>query len=545
MANNKIRGSLQIQEKSTPLNKLTTVPSFFVRVISVASNVILNGTQTVDGVALNAGDIVGCFAQTTTTQDGVYIVNAGGAWARSHLALTGYDLSGHSITVTEGTTLSATVWGFQNAQGLGVVGTDNLQPIQLAGGGLIGADNGLSIRGSDVILGGDLDQDIYIYGHNRRFDLSNAKMNFEISGGNRLDMNMFSGHSGFRMRNSSGTRAMEVFDNALSNGFLLRFDQDDARLVNTPSGSEGSAIVDVNYVHSVVQGRYNTARVMSDVNITLSGTQTIDGIAVVDGDTVYAGTQTTVSEDGLYIVRAGAWERQFGWTIGDEVAGITITVLEGTSHGDTKWLVTNNTGSDVIGTDDIIVSELTGAGNITAGSGLSWTGNTLNITASDLSMLINSDDIQVNIGNTNGASLEVSASGLELATTITGSRTFSDPLTIGAYTLPNTDGASGNVLITDGSGAVSWTDASTKVSEVEPEVFTLTGAASGEAITLSHLGTHATVKVARVKVFYEGQMLLSGAGNDYTIDPATGIITFIGLTVLNDTVQVVYSTQDA
>jgi len=60
----------------------------------------------------------------------------------------------------------------------------------------------------------------------------------------------------------------------------------------------------------------------------------------------------------------------------------------------------------------------------TAGAGMTETTGTFNVIAADLSLNIAADNMQVNIGNTNGTSLEVSATGLELASNITGERTF-------------------------------------------------------------------------------------------------------------------------
>ena len=40
-------------------------------------------------------------------------------------------------------------------------------------------------------------------------------------------------------------------------------------------------------------------------NITLSGTQTIDGIAVVSDNRILVKNQTTASENGIYLVKAG------------------------------------------------------------------------------------------------------------------------------------------------------------------------------------------------------------------------------------------------
>lgn len=66
-----------------------------------------------------------------------------------------------------------------------------------------------------------------------------------------------------------------------------------------------------------------------------------------------------------------------------------------------------------------------GISAITAGAGIVNNTGTFDIVATNLSMDILAGSIGVNVGTTNGTSLEVSASGLELAASITGARAFS------------------------------------------------------------------------------------------------------------------------
>jgi phage-related tail fiber protein len=67
-----------------------------------------------------------------------------------------------------------------------------------------------------------------------------------------------------------------------------------------------------NYVDLTVQGLDPKASVKaaSTANIaSLSGTMTIDGVALVAGDRVLVKDQTTALANGVYIVAAGAWAR--------------------------------------------------------------------------------------------------------------------------------------------------------------------------------------------------------------------------------------------
>lgn len=76
-------------------------------------------------------------------------------------------------------------------------------------------------------------------------------------------------------------------------------------------------------------------------NITLTGEQTIDGVAVVDGDFVLVKDQATGSENGIYVASTGDWVRRkdFNGT-GDITQGTQILVAQGTVNGATPFRLT-------------------------------------------------------------------------------------------------------------------------------------------------------------------------------------------------------------
>lgn len=59
--------------------------------------------------------------------------------------------------------------------------------------------------------------------------------------------------------------------------------------------------------------------VATSSNITLSGTQTIDSVAVVANDRVLVRAQTDNTENGIYVVSAGAWTRATDFNAADDV----------------------------------------------------------------------------------------------------------------------------------------------------------------------------------------------------------------------------------
>jgi len=207
------------------------------------------------------------------------------------------------------------------------------------------------------------------------------------------------------------------------------------------------------YVDTLAQGlkSQDTARVRAQGDVaSLSGLQTVDGVALQDGDQILLDQQSTSTEDGLYIVRSGTWERHPDWQTGEAVGARYVFIIEGTD--DNKGFVcTNDTGSDIVGTDDLVFVQFSGAGTINAGAGMVQSGTYFNVQATDNSITVNADDLQVNIGNDNGTSLEVTSSGVELATTITGARTFN---TGGSNFVVNA--GAGNVDLT--GGEIDFTD---------------------------------------------------------------------------------------
>ena len=154
------------------------------------------------------------------------------------------------------------------------------------------------------------------------------------------------------------------------------------------------------YVDSVAAGinPHAAVRVATTANITLSGLQTIDGVTLVAGDRVLVKDQTTASQNGVYIASSGAWSRaaDFDGTPTSEVAtGDLVFVDQGTTNADTSFVVVTS-NPITVGTTAIQFSIFSRAGDITAGAGLTKTGNTFDIgTASASRIVVNADSIDL------------------------------------------------------------------------------------------------------------------------------------------------------
>lgn len=128
-----------------------------------------------------------------------------------------------------------------------------------------------------------------------------------------------------------------------------------------PSGNFSSLETSLFKSHSVL-GSINSwkgsARAATTANITLSGIQTIDGVVLVVGDRVLVKNQTTASENGIYLVSSGTWNRSSDLATGTSAAGVALFITEGTVAADLMFICTNNAGNDTVGTSSLVFASL-------------------------------------------------------------------------------------------------------------------------------------------------------------------------------------------
>ena len=154
-----------------------------------------------------------------------------------------------------------------------------------------------------------------------------------------------------------------------------------------------------NYVDSVAQGLDVKASVVAGTtgDISLAGTQTIDGVAVVAGDRVLVKAQNNASENGIYVAAAGAWARSSDTDSWAKLVSAFTFIEGGTTLADTGWVCTVQPGG-TLGSTPVTWAQFSGAGTYVAGTGLTLTGNEFSIT-----------NTAVTAGSYGGASKSLSA----------------------------------------------------------------------------------------------------------------------------------------
>lgn len=156
--------------------------------------------------------------------------------------------------------------------------------------------------------------------------------------------------------------------------------------LGTPSASTDAATK--GYVDGVAEGldvkascRLATTEAVG--NIGLSGLSNIDGVTPLAGDRILVKNQTAGSENGIYVADSSTWSRATDAAQNGEITpGTFVFVEQGTVNADSGWVVTTN-GTITIGATDIIWTQFSGAGQISAGIALTKTGNTLDVDLTD------------------------------------------------------------------------------------------------------------------------------------------------------------------
>jgi hypothetical protein len=248
------------------------------------------------------------------------------------------------------------------------------------------------------------------------------------------------------------------------------------------------------YVDGIAQGLQvkTSARALAASNITLSGTQTIDGVAVIASDRVLVTGQTTGSQNGLYVVAAGAWARAADMAATTHAGSSFVFISEGTANADTGWVVTTDAPNDVVGTNTLAFTQFSGAGAIAAGSGLTKTGTTLsvNVLAASGTAIV-SGNVAVKLAGTNPG-LQLASDGVALLPDPNGGLTTGaagSKLLLNGTTLQM--GAAG--VSVKGVGSLWEINATATSSNVTAgNLNTLTGGSSSDA---SSLHTHSTLVI--------------------------------------------------
>jgi len=251
------------------------------------------------------------------------------------------------------------------------------------------------------------------------------------------------------------------------------------KILNLADPVNGGDAANKQYVDSVAEGLNVKAAVIAatTANITLSGAQTIDGIAIVAGDRVLVKNQTAPAENGIYVASAGAWARSTDMDVWAEFPGAFTFVTTGTDYADTGWVCTSDAGG-TLGTTAVTWSQFSGAGQYTAGEGLDLTGVVFSVNVDEVTTTITGDAVVVkasaqfvtpDIGAATGTSLSA-----------TGTVTADDTITGGNIATGGTVSSTGTATVGNVAtgGTISSTGTATAGNLVTGGTLSVTGTAT-------------------------------------------------------------------
>lgn len=282
-------------------------------------------------------------------------------------------------------------------------------------------------------------------------------------------------------------------------------------ITGTPSTS--TSAVNKAYVDNFVNGLSPRGEVeaVAVTNVaSLSGTTTIDGVPLNAGDRVLLTNQTTLTENGIWVVQAGVWTRPADFTNGQDVSSSYVyTSALGSTYANSQWICTSTKGSAVVGTNGLTFILFASAGAIAYSAG------------TGISISLGVISLQTPVAVANGG---------------TGVSTFGGTNTLLYTTTANTIASitTGNnrVLVTDGTGVPSWgTALPTQVQQNITQVGTLASGQTGASFIID-LGNSQVQGVLDVpnggtgKLSVTSNALLYGNGTDplLEVSPAANSI---------------------
>ena len=505
-----------------PLSTPQAKPTLASAIVSdlTSGRVVLAGTSgaiedsanaTFDGSTLG---ITGAITASTT-------VTATGNVAGGNLTTAG-QVAADNADITNGITAGTTITATGNVAGGNITTGGAVEATGLISSGTTITATG-NVAGGNLTTGGDIDASGDIAGltiTSETFQGSNPTIS-----STGTDQNI--------ILDPNGTGAVSVENAKITNLATPTADGDAATKAYVDSVAEGldikeSCVAATTGALPAVTYDNGTGGVGATLTADANGAlAAIDGVTLVADERVLVQNQAAALQNGIYVVttvgdggtafvltRAG----DFDGSPASEIPGGFTFIEEGTTNADAGFVCTTN-APVTMGSTAINFTQFSGAGAITAGDGLSKTGDTLDVNVDDVTTAIVSDEVVVktsanlttpNIGVANGDSF--TASGTVSATgNITGGNL--------------TTGGDVTTVTVTASGAIAGSTTITATGNVVGG--NLTTAAAMDSATINTTG-EATLASAIVSDLTSGRVVLAGTGG--AIEDSTNL-TFDGSTL--------------
>lgn len=248
----------------------------------------------------------------------------------------------------------------------------------------------------------------------------------------------------------------------------------------------------------------------------------LDGVSLAQGNRVLLKDQATGAQNGIWVVTTlgsgvnGVWDRATDFDTDAEVTPGAFTFVEEGTNADSGWVLTNDGAITIGGASGtaLVFTQFSGAGQITAGAGLTKTGSTLDVGAGT-GISVTADAVALTGQALAFHNLATSGMVARTAADTVAARTIQG--TSNRISLTNGDGVSGDPTIDISSAYVGQTSITT--------LGTIgTGTWQGTAVALGYGGTGANLSAASDGTIFKksGTALVAAtAGADYLNDSST------------------------
>ena len=415
-------------------------------------NIGNTGTITTTGIITAGGFTIGSATMAETDLEQVEDITAGTAAASKALVVDANKDIGTLRNITSDGSFSAASGTFTGniviGNGAYIGATNDTDAIQIEGDGDVVFSQDVAVSGTHTVTGtstmngsvtlGNASGDVITVTGTAGFTQAPTfNAGFNVAAGQTIDFN--------------ANRLTEVADPSQAQDAATK-----AYVDAVKSGLNVKDSVKVASAAALAASTYSNGS--SGVGATLTananGALTIDGVnSGLGTKRVLIKDQTDASQNGIYTVtNAGSGAAAFVLTratdadTGAELTGGTFVFAEeGTANADNGFVFTHQ-GTPTMGTTDLTVSQFSGAGQITAGSGLTKSGNTINAVVDDSSIEINSDTLRVKASGITNAML---AGSIDLTAKVTGILPVANGGT-GASSL-----TANRMLMANGTGAIT------------------------------------------------------------------------------------------
>ena len=259
---------------------------------------------------------------------------------------------------------------------------------------------------------------------------------------------------------------------------------------------------------------------------SLSGFQTVDAVPLTDGDRVLVKDQSLSKNNGIYVVRTGAWEYAIGADDWAEYVGAIVFVEEG-SQAYSAWYSLAQEGG-TLGVTALDFANFSVSSTYSAGTGLSLNAGVFSITNTGVTnATYGSASKTVTLAiNAQGQATSASQQDIAIAATQITSGTLDSARISGAYSGITGVGTLGDLTVTNAIvGSITGNAATATTAGSATTATTATNIAGGASGSIPYqTASSATSLLAKGT---DGQILALASGLPSWINNTVGTVTSV------------------